>query len=89
MNDRIVFKKGTNCYVKKRFLIELDNIPKKDEEICLAIEKHCGENSLPFEFLKRTVPIIAMIDGSKFEITKQMQRARVANCWVLHCKEID
>ncbi|RPF47308.1 uncharacterized protein DUF4318 [Hydrogenoanaerobacterium saccharovorans] len=53
MNDRIVLKKGTNCYVKKIFLIELDDIPKKDEEICLAIAKHCGENSLPFEFLKK------------------------------------
>jgi len=74
---------------KKRFLIELDDIPKTDEEICLAIAKHCGENSLPFEFLKKTAPIINTIDGGKFEITKKMQRVRVANCWVLHCKEID
>lgn len=67
----------------------MDDIPKKDEEICLAIAKHCGENSLPFELLKRTAPIINTIDGSKFEITKKMQRVRVANGWVLHYKEID
>lgn len=74
---------------KKGFLIELDDIPKNDEDICMSIAKYCGKNNLSFEFIKRTSPVIAIIDGNKYEIIKKMQRVKIANCWVLSCKEID
>ncbi|MGG5461218.1 DUF4318 domain-containing protein [Clostridium sp. B9] len=73
---------------KKGFLIELDSIPKTDDEICLEVAKYCGKNNLPFEFIKRTSPIVAMIEGDKYEITKKYQIGRV-NCWVLSCREVD
>lgn len=74
---------------KKGFLIDLDSNPKTDDDICLEIAKYCGKNNLPFEFVKRTSPVIAMIEGSKYEITKKYQKARLLNCWVLHCREVD
>lgn len=73
---------------KKGFLIELDSIPKTDDEICLEVAKYCGKNNLPFEFIKRTSPIVAMIEGDKYEITKKYQTCRV-NCWVLSCREVE
>lgn len=73
---------------KKGFLIELDDIPKTDDDICIEVAKYCGRNNLYFEFLKRTSPIVAIIDGTKYEITKKLQRVKIINCWVLHCKEV-
>lgn len=74
---------------KKGFLIELDDIPKTDDDICIEVAKYCGHNNLTFEFLKRTSPIIAIIDGDKYEVTKKFQKVKVMNCWVLRCREID
>ena len=39
--------------------------------------------------IKRTSPVIAMIDGRKYEIKKTYQTVRLLNCWVLSCREID
>ena len=55
---------------KKKITIELDDIPKASEDICLAVAKYCGENGMQYEFLKRTEPVIAIIDGTKYEIKK-------------------
>ncbi|MDU7069641.1 MAG: DUF4318 domain-containing protein, partial [Clostridium perfringens] len=53
------------------------------------VAKYCGKDGLAFEFIKRTSPVIAMIDGRKYEIKKTYQRVRLLNCWVLSCREID
>ncbi|CUO11619.1 TPA: DUF4318 domain-containing protein [Clostridium perfringens] len=74
---------------KKGFLIDLDVEPKTDEDICLEVAKYCGKDGLTFEFIKRTSPVIAMIDGTKYEIQKRYQKVRLLNCWVLSCREID
>lgn len=74
---------------KKVFLIDLDVEPKTDEDICLEVAKYCGKDGLAFEFIKRTSPVIAMIDGTKYEIQKKYQTVRLLNCWVLSCSEID
>ena len=74
---------------KKGFLIDLDVEPKTDEDICLEVAKYCGKDGLAFDFIKRTSPVIAMIDGTKYEIQKRYQTVRLLNCWVLSCREID
>lgn len=75
--------------IKKGFFIELDFVPRSDEEICLGVAKYCGKNNYSYDFLRRTSPIIAIIDGSKYEIVKKYQHVRSMNCWVLKCREID
>ncbi|MDU1967743.1 MAG: DUF4318 domain-containing protein [Clostridium perfringens] len=75
--------------LKKGFLIDLDVEPKTDEDICLEVAKYCGKDGLAFEFIKRTSSVIAMIDGTKYEIQKKYQTVRLLNCWVLSCREID
>lgn len=75
--------------LKRGFFIELDDIPKSDEDMCISIAKYCGDNNLNFEFVKRTSPIISMIDGHKYEIIKKLLPGKFINCWVLSCKEID
>ena len=74
---------------RKCFFIDLDDMPKTDEDICLEVAKYCGKDGLAFEFIKRTSPVIAMIDGTKYEIQKKYQTFRLLNCWVLSCREID
>ncbi len=37
-------------------------IPKTNEDICLAIAEYCAKNNLQFEFIKRTHPVIAIIN---------------------------
>ncbi|PWW85022.1 hypothetical protein CYK87_01930 [Clostridium perfringens] len=74
---------------RKCFFIDLDDMPKTDEDICLEVAKYCGKDGLAFEFIKRTSPVIAMIDGTKYEIQKRYQTVRLLNCWVLSCREID
>ncbi|HHQ4327207.1 TPA: DUF4318 domain-containing protein [Clostridium perfringens] len=74
---------------RKCFFIDLDDMPKTDEDICLEVAKYCGKDGLAFEFIKRTSPVIAMIDGTKYEIQKKYQTVRLLNCWVLSCSEID
>ena len=74
---------------RKCFFIDLDDMPKTDEDICLEVAKYCGKDGLAFDFIKRTSPVIAMIDGTKYEIQKRYQTVRLLNCWVLSCREID
>ena len=74
---------------RKCFFIDLDDMPKTDEDICLEFAKYCGKDGLAFEFIKRTSPVIDMIDGTKYEIQKRYQTVRLLNCWVLSCREID
>ena len=76
-------------FFKKRLTIELDTIPQTNEDICLAIAKHCAEFNLPYEFISRGYPVVAMIDGCKYQITKQFAKRYWVNLWVLRCKEID
>ena len=68
--------------------IELDDIPKTNEDICLAVAKYCGENGRQYEFLKRTEPVIAIIDGTKYEIKKEFTKIFLINLWVLRCIKI-
>ena len=76
-------------FFKKRLTIELDTIPQTNEDICFAVAKHCAEFNLPYEFISRGYPVVATINGCKYQITKQFtQRFRVNIC-VLRCKEID
>lgn len=75
-------------FFKKSFHIIPDTVPETNEEICLAVAKYCAENNSAFEFIKRTHPLIAMIDGTKYEITKKFTKMHRINVWVLQCKEI-
>lgn len=74
---------------KRKLTIELDTIPETNEEICLAIAAYCAEKNLTFEFIKRTYPVIAIIDGHKYEIRKQFTTISRIKLWVLRCKEIE
>ena len=73
---------------KQKITIELDDIPKTNEDICLAVAKYCVENNMQYEFLKRTDPVIAMIDGTKYEIKKVFTKRYRVNLWVLRCIKI-
>lgn len=73
---------------RRNFRIELETIPETSEEICLEIAKYCAENNLTLEFIKRSYPVIATIDGRKYEIRKQFTKISRINLWVLQCKEI-
>ncbi|MDZ4993514.1 DUF4318 domain-containing protein [Clostridium perfringens] len=74
---------------KKGFLIDLDDMPKTDDDICLAVAKYCGKNNLTFDFIKRTSPVIAKIKDNNYEITKKYQTGRFLNYWVLRCKAVN
>ncbi len=73
---------------KQKITIELDDIPKTSEDICLAVAKYCVENNMQYEFLKRTEPVIAIIDGTKYEIKKVFTKRYRVNLWVLRCTKI-
>ena len=73
---------------KQKITIELDDIPKTNEDICLAVAKYCGENGRQYEFLKRTEPVIAIIDGTKYEIKKEFTKICRINLWILRCTKI-
>lgn len=75
-------------FFKKTFDIELDDIPKNGEDMCLAVASYCAKNNLTYEFIKRTEPLVVMIDGVKYEVVKKLAHAYVLNCWVLRCKEM-
>ena len=76
-------------FFKKRLTIELDTIPQTNEDICFAVAKHCDEFNLPYEFISRGYPVMAIIDGYKYQITKQFVKRYWINLWVLCCKETD
>ena len=73
---------------KQKFIIELDDVPKTSEDVCLAVAKYCGENGRQYEFLKRTEPVIAIIDGTKYEIKKEFTKICRINLWILRCTKI-
>ena len=75
-------------FFKKNFTIEMDTIPKTVDDMCLAVAGYCAENNLWYEFIKRTEPLIAIIDGRQYEITKRFTRHYHVNLWVLRCKEM-
>ena len=66
----------------------LDDIPKTNEDICLSVAKYCAENHMQYTFLSRTEPIIAMLDGTKYEIKKVFTKRYRVNLWVLRCTKI-
>ena len=74
---------------KKKITIELDDIPKTNEDICFAVAKYCAEFNLPYEFISRGYPVVASIGGCKYQITKQFTNRYHVNLWVLRCKEIE
>lgn len=73
---------------KQTITIECDDIPKTSEDICLEVAKYCVEHNMQYEFLSRTEPIIAMLDGTKYEITKKFVKHYHVNLWVLRCTKI-
>ena len=73
---------------KKKLTIELDDIPKTNEDICFAVAKYCVEHNMQYEFIKRTEPVIAILDGTKYEITKRFVKHYQVNLWVLRCTKI-
>lgn len=73
---------------RKCFFIDLDDMPKTDEDICLEVERYCGKNNLPFDFIKKTSPVIAKIKDNKYEITKKYENGRFLNRWILSCKAV-
>ena len=74
---------------KRRLTIDLDTIPQTNDDICFGVAKYCAEFNLPYEFISRGYPVVAIIDGCKFQITKQFTKRYWMNLWVLRCKEID
>ena len=78
-----------SLFFKKRFTIELDTVPQTNEDICFAIAKYCAEFNLSYEFIHRGYPVVAIIDGCKYQITKQFANRYGVNLWVLRCNEID
>ena len=57
--------------------------------ICFAVASYCAEFNLSYEFISRGYPVVATIDGCKYQITKQFTTRYRVNLWVLRCKEID
>ena len=66
---------------RKCFFIDLDDMPKTDEDICLEIERYCGKNNLP--------PVVAKIKDNNYEITKKYENGRFLNRWILSCKAVN
>lgn len=73
---------------KQTFIIDCDEIPKTREDICLEVAKYCAKNNMQYEFLSRTEPIIAMLDGTKYEIKKKFTKTYRVKLWVLICTKI-
>lgn len=74
---------------RKCFFIDLDDMPKTDKDICLEVERYCGKNNLPFNFVKKTSPVIAKIKDNNYEITKKYENGRFLNRWILSCKAVN
>ena len=74
---------------RKCFFIDLDDMPKTDADICLEVERYCGKNTLPFDFIKKTSPVIAKIKDNNYEITKKYENGRFLNRWILSCKAVN
>ena len=70
------------------FTIEPEQIPETPEDICFAVAKYCAERDMDFEFEKREYPVIARIDGRRYEITKKYTHRYGFNLWILRCKQI-
>ena len=69
-----------------------DEIPLPDAylpALCFAVASYCAEFNLSYEFISRGYPVVATIDGCKYQITKQFTTRYRVNLWVLRCKEID
>ena len=54
----------------------------------MEVAKYCAEHNMQYEFLSRTEPIVAMLDGTKYEITKRFVKHYQVNLWVLRCTKI-
>lgn len=76
-------------FFKKNITIELDNVPKTGEDMCMEVAKYCAENNLSYEFIKRTEPLIAVIDGCKYVITRQIICRYRFHIWALRCEEME
>lgn len=74
---------------RKRLTIVPDIVPQTNEDICHGIARHCAEYNLPYEFLSRAYPVVAIVDGCKYEFTKKLTRRWVATFWALYGREID
>lgn len=72
---------------KKRLTIFPDIPPVTNEDICFGIAAYCAENQLPYEFVSRAYPVIVVIDGYRYEVTRQLTRRILATFWTLRCKE--
>ena len=75
--------------LRKRLLIIPDTVPETDEDICFAVAEHCAEQQLTYEFLSRAHPVIVLVDGHKYEITKRLAPSYCTTVWILRGKEID
>ena len=76
-------------FFRNQLTIELDTIPKTNEDICFGIAKYCAEFHLPYEFISTGYPVEATINGRKYQITKQFVKRYRVNLWVLRCRQID
>ena len=66
-----------------------ESVPETNEDICQAVAAYCAEHNSTYEFLSRDYPVIAVIDGQKYEVTKEYTHIYLSNLWVLRCKKID
>ena len=73
---------------KQKITIECNEVPKTSEDICLEVAKYCVEHNMQYEFLSKTAPIVAILDGTKYEITKRFVKRYYVNLWVLRCTKI-
>lgn len=76
-------------FFKKRLTIIPDIVPETNEDICQGIAAYCAEFQLPYEFISRSYPVVAIIDGCKYQVLKQLTRRHLATFWILRCREID
>ena len=73
---------------KQTIIIDCDEIPKTREDIFFEVAKYCVKNNMQYEFLSRSEPIIAMLDGTKYEIKKIFTSTSRVKLWVLKCTKI-
>ena len=73
---------------RKRLTIIPDIPPQTKEDICCGIAMHCAEFNLPYEFLCRSYPVVAIIDGHKYEFTKKLTRRWLATFLALYGREV-
>ena len=66
-----------------------DTFLETDEDICHAVAAYCAQSNLNYAFEKRTYPLVAVIDGRRYEIVKYMTRKSLATYQVLRCREIE